>query len=392
MSHASSNEINQALCWAEFSTSALLQNCKTLKQLAGSRDLILVIKADAYGHGLYEVASRLDKQEEAGAFAVARVEEAIYLREKGITKRLIVLSGVTSLAHLKLCHTHNLEVVIHSFVVFHYWQQAFANHLEDSPKLWLKINSGMNRLGLNHDECLEIFSFLEAMPPQDFSVFSMKLVGVMTHFSSSESANTCPTQNQMQRTAHLLAQSPRLTNLHQQQTLSLCYANSGAIVYHPDSHFDAVRAGIALYGMSPNAQDAELQAQLQPVMRFKAKIIALQNCKTGETIGYNETYTVEEDGRYATVAVGYADGYPRHAPSGCKVFINGTYAELAGRVSMDLISIKLGNIPADIGDTVELWGENILCSDVATAAGTISYELLTKVSNDNIRLKRYWLD
>ena len=368
------------LVWAEISAPALAHNIAVLKQQVGHARLYVVVKANAYGHGMLEIATILATLNQVHGFAVARLDEAEQLRSSGITQPIMVMSGIQTLDDLALCATLDLEAVIHHEHLLSQMANILPGH-SAMPQFWLKLNTGMNRLGMTSQNLIHLFTQNSA----SFATYINNCCkGFMSHFASAEDVNASQTQQQIN------ALSPIKDWLEQQHIpLKLCLANSAAVFYFEDYHLDAVRAGIASYGINPNPDDAAIAEQLQPVMRLKAKVIALHHCKAGESIGYNATFVTQRDSLIATVSAGYADGYPRHAPSGTPVWINGQKAALAGRVSMDMLAIDVTDIDVKLADTVELWGENIPCELVAKAANTIAYELLVHVSDRVPRLMHY---
>ena len=368
--------ISPALTWAEINISALKNNISYLDDLSGKPFFILVIKANAYGHGMIDIARHIDTFTPVDAFAVARLDEGIALRQQGITKRIIVLSGVSHINHLKLCSEYHLEATIHTSDVAQAWVGLCSEQQANKAmpvKAWLKINTGMNRLGLALNEFLELAVTLR----QNSQVFKPSLCGVLSHFSSSESINN--PQNIKQKTRFNKAiEASGLTTTFPAIKISL--SNSGGIFYHHDSHHSAVRSGISSYGLPPSKIDQVTQ-QLTAVMSLKTTIIAIHEISEGDSVGYNEQYTATQSRTIATLAAGYGDGYPRQAKTGTPVYLNSGIAKTVGRISMDLMSIDITGIKAAVNDEVELWGEHISCHDLAIQCDTISYELLTRVSD-----------
>ncbi len=368
------------LSWAEINLKALESNIEYLKTQAQAPFFIMVIKANAYGHGMLELATELDDNQTVNAFAVARIEEALQLRAAGISKRIIVLSGVISSADLSLCAAHQLEAVIHNPITAQHWCQTLHENTASQAAchIWLKVNTGMNRLGLNQEQFTQVENTILQAPN---ALTCDKLCGIMSHFSSSEDVTN--QQNAQQKSVfNFFIHSALLQHF---PSAKLCLSNSGGILYHPDSHHNAVRSGISCYGLPPG-NDEQLAQHLQPVMRLKSRIIAIHALNTGDSAGYNEQFIAQKPSTLATVAIGYGDGYPRAVTNGTAVYVNGETAAIAGRVSMDLISIDISGLShVAIGDEVELWGEHISCDTLAKQCQTISYELVTRVSQ---RVKR----
>lgn len=331
---------------AYINSTALLHNTALAQSLAPTAKLIAVIKANAYGHGMVAIAKKLSPV--VYGFAVARLTEALLLREQGITRMIVVLSPLLSAETLDMCVKHTLTVVIHTLDV---------PTLPEGLDYWINIDSGMHRLGLSMEEFK-----------------STSLSGVlMTHFSSD---------NESKSTTQLVYFNQVLSS----PDIPISVANSSALLtYPPPSHrIEFIRPGLMLYGVNPSERPTNTSRMLIPVMTLVAPIIAIRHIKVGETVGYNGTWKATRDSVIATVGIGYGDGYPRHAPNGTPVMLHGRRAPLVGSVSMDTLCINITTIPApvNIGDKVELWGENISVNEIPN---TFAYELLTGVSQ---RVKR----
>lgn len=342
----------QALCTALISLTSLRHNFTVVRSLAPQSKVIAVIKANAYGHGMLEAAKVLT---DSDAFAVARVEEGQLLRTV-TDKPIVVLSGVNGLDALKTCLAANLQPVIHNLAD---WQ--LAKQKTKTLCYWLKCDTGMHRLGLTAEEFELIAKRKDPL-----------CQGMVSHFSDSELLAK-------PKTAQQLAAFDALHDLWPELPASI--ANSAAIIFHPNSHYDWVRPGIMLYGANPSAINNHITAQLQPVMTLQSQVVALHDIDQGECVGYNGRWQASQRSRIATIAVGYADGYPRHAKDGTPVFIRGKCYPLAGKVSMDLITVDVSGSDVAVGDTVELWGNNLPATTVAEWADTISYSLFTGVTH-----------
>ncbi len=353
--------------------SSFKKNIATIKKNIANSELIIVVKADAYGHGLVEIA-----QAAGGAsLAVAIPEELRILREAGLDNQVWVLEGPFSLECL--AHSDNVIWVIHSFWQVSLIRQAIEQGIVSDLNICIKLDTGMHRLGFVESELSELVDLLEQLSP-------LILHATMTHFAMSDQADQESVLNQLARFDQLVC-SYKLS--HIKQTL----ANSGGVMMYPESHRDWVRPGIMLFSGESSSSD---YIALEPVMSFESAIISLRSVKNGEFVGYGAGWVAEKDSIIATVAVGYADGYPRHAPNGTPVAIIGKHdgeihvASLAGRVSMDMITVDVSLIDhVAIGDKVELWGKTIAVGEVAQLSGTISYELLTSVSK---RVPRVYVD
>ncbi len=316
------------------------------------------VKANAYGHGLIRVARALD----ADAFAVAAIEEALVLREAGIDRPILLLEGVFEAAELPLCARHDLEIAVH------HPEQARMLELArlDRPlRVWLKIDTGMHRLGLEPESVSAVFQRLRDCPT------AMPAIGLMSHLARADERDCDYTLRQLHAFETATAGLPGERSL----------ANSAGILGWPQTHFDWVRPGIMLYGASPFVDTLAPDEGLRPAMTFHTRLISIKRLRRGEPVGYGGTWVCPEDMDVGVAAVGYGDGYPRHAPSGTPVSIDGREAALIGRVSMDMIMVDLRRHPeARIGDPVLLWGEGLPVEHIARAAGTISYTLLCGVT------------
>lgn len=353
---------------AEISLSALRHNLFIVRQTAPHARCMAVIKANAYGHGVQAVAAALDQ---ADAFAVARLSEALALRQAGITKRILILGGVQTTADLDEVCAQSLDIVLH-----HESQlQLLLNTAVNEPIcVWVKIDTGMHRLGFAPDRLTNIIDSLRSCH------WVQQDLHVMTHFA-------CADDSQDSRTHEQMALFQKITR-GLEITTSL--ANSAAILSLPESHADWVRPGIMLYGSSPFITGKAEDYQLKPVMRLKSNLIAINEYRTGDSIGYGATFTCPREMRVGVVAIGYGDGYPRHASTGTPVWVNNTRCALLGRVSMDMISIDLSRCPdTQIGDEVELWGEGLSIDEIARYAGTISYALMCGVTQ---RVQKIYTD
>ena len=337
---------------------ALAHNLRRVRSAAPGRRVAAAVKAEGYGHGLVRVARTLN----ADAFAVACVEEALTLREADITQPILLLEGVFEAAELPLCARHNLEIAVH-----HPEQVRMLEMTRLNPpvRAWLKIDTGMHRLGLEPETTPTTFQRLRARPSVRPDI------GLMSHLARADERDCDYTLWQEQTFAAATAGLPGERSL----------ANSAGILGWPRTHFDWVRPGIMLYGASPFVDSLAPDEGLRPVMTLHTRLIAIKRLRRGEPVGYGGTWTCPEDMDVGVAAVGYGDGYPRHAPSGTPVLVNGREAALIGRVSMDMITLDLRQHPeARIGDPVVLWGEGLPVERIAQAAGTISYTLLCGVT------------
>ncbi|MDH3355450.1 MAG: alanine racemase, partial [Chromatiales bacterium] len=319
-------------------------------------------KANAYGHGMVKVAQALD---EADAFAVATLGEALTLKQAKISQPIVILGGFIDLDELATVVEQGIICVLHSAYQL--------DLLEEQPpaglKVWIKLDSGMHRLGFPLEEVERVKNRLEKLD-------GIEVCGWMSHFSDADDTQNSKTQRQI--------------DAFQQATQDLAgeysLANSGGILGWKHSHLDWVRPGIMLYGSSPFADKTAEELDLRPVMHFESRIMAINDLQKGDCIGYGSSWKCPEDMAVGVVSVGYGDGYPRHAVSGTSVLVNGELVSLIGRVSMDMITVDLRSQPdAKVGDSVVLWGRGLMVDSVAKGATTISYELLCNVTQRVLR-------
>lgn len=341
-------------------TSALRANLQRVRTAAPSQRVMAVIKANGYGHGAIKVANAL--QAGVDAFAVCCLEEALQLREAGITQPIILLEGFFHPDELPLIANQNLSIVLHTPTQFEYLIKA---SLEKPIEVWLKVDTGMHRLGLAPNEVAPLYKHLEQCP------HVTQPIRLMSHLACADNRQDPTTEQQTQRFRELTQTLATETSL----------ANSAGILGWPQTHGDWVRPGIMLYGVSPFPESIGKEEGLQPVMQLQSVLISIKRCRKGDAIGYGATWSCPQSMLVGVVAIGYADGYPRHAPSGTPVLVNGRRVPLIGRVSMDMLAVDLRTQPnARLGDPVTLWGKNLPVEEIASLAGTIPYELLCNVS------------
>ena len=332
---------------------ALRHNYRFARQLTGARALA-VIKADAYGHGAVRCALALEA--EADGFAVACIEEALELREVGIKAPVLLLEGFFEASELELIARHDLWCVVHSL-----WQlEAIEKASLARPiQVWLKMDTGMHRVGLHPQDYQAAYQRLQASG-------KVSKIVLMSHFARADELDSEASSQQV-----AVFEAAR-----QGLNAEVSLRNSPAVLGWPQIPSDWVRPGIMLYGATP-FESAQAEAdRLQPVMTLESKVISVRELPAGEPVGYGARFVSPRPTRVGVVAMGYADGYPRHAPTGTPVLVAGKRSQLIGRVSMDMLCIDLTDVPeAGLGSTVELWGKNILASDVATQAGSIPYQI-----------------
>jgi alanine racemase len=334
------------------SAGALSHNLALARHRARDAKIWAVIKANAYGHGL-EAAARALRG--ADGYALLDFQEAARLRAAGLEKPILMLEGFFDPVDLALVEQHALTPVIHNPEQVEWLRHA---RLEREIDVYLKVNTGMNRLGFAAETLRPAYNAVRAHP-------RVRNVTLMSHFADADGAEG------------VAAQLERFGRLSAGYEASRSLANSAALLDYPETHADWVRPGIMLYGCSPFADRPAAALGLRPAMTLCSKIIATQTLKAGERIGYGFTYQAAADMTIGVVACGYADGYPRHAPSGAPILVNRRRTHIVGRVSMDMLCADITGIPdAGIGAPVTLWGEGLPAEEVAECAGTISYELL----------------
>ncbi|HEC29754.1 MAG TPA: alanine racemase [Gammaproteobacteria bacterium] len=343
---------------ARINLNALKHNLQQVRQLAPDSRVMSVIKANAYGHGLLKVAGALG---ESDAFAVASIEEALQLRKAAVTKRIVILQGVIDRDELILAAENNLDMVVHCEE-----QLRLLNEVEltGGVDVWLKVDTGMHRLGIHPARVAPVYAGLE----QSANVTNIRL---MSHFANADNPDDGLTARQLQ----ILSETAG--DIKAEKTI----ANSAGICVLPDCNLDWVRPGIMLYGINPFQYGRQCSCVLQPAMTVSSRFIAINNTGKGESVGYGGTWTCPKDMSVGVVAIGYGDGYPRHARTGTPVLVNGQRLPLVGRVSMDMICVDLSDCPqARVGDEVVLWGDGLPVEEVAECAGTIGYELVCKLT------------
>ncbi len=345
---------------AEIDYGALHENLRRVREAAPASRIWAVIKANGYGHGMLGVAGALD---DADGLAVARAGEGVMLRERGFEQPILVLEGPLTREELNTAAAARLSIAVH-----HGFQLDMLEAATDIQPLeaWLKVDTGMHRLG---------FSLQQAKPAFDRLCRCPGVRGtpaVMTHLANADDPGDDFTREQ---TGRLRSVAGRLS------AAGLSAANSAGVLGWPETHLDWVRPGIMLYGVSPFRGETGAMRGLKPVMTLRANLIAVNTCPAGESVGYGGTYTCSQDMPVGVVGIGYGDGYPRHAPSGTPVLLNGRRVPLVGRVSMDMLTVDLRSQPdAGVGDPVVLWGTGLPVEEIAEAAGTIAYELLCGVT------------
>ncbi|QKJ08100.1 catabolic alanine racemase DadX [Yersinia bercovieri] len=333
--------------------SALHHNLSLIRRHVGSAKIWSVVKANAYGHGLARIWQGLAATD---GFALLDLNEAILLREQGWQGPILLLEGFFQPQDLALLDHYRLTTIVHSD-----WQLEAINaaRLSAPLNIYLKLNSGMNRLGFPVGQADAVWQWAN-------SLSNVAEVTLMSHFANAD--NHIGTHEQFSRiqqaSGHISA--------------TRCFANSAAILHAPETHYDWVRPGIILYGASPSGNIADIaEIGLRPVMHLHSEIIAVQALSAGHQVGYGSRYRATGAQRIGVVACGYADGYPRLAPSGTPIRVDGILTQTVGAISMDMLTVDLTPCPqAQVGSQVEIWGANLPIDNVAAAAGTVGYELM----------------
>jgi len=354
---------------AILSTENLLHNLKVMKEKAPQSKVIAMVKANAYGHGLRSVSSRLEKH--VDMLGVASIDEALALRKIGIQIPIILAEGVFEPNELLLASTEGFHVVFHEEVQL----QWLANLSCPLPiQAWLKIDSGMGRLGFDVEKAPIFYDQLSK------SQQIAQPIRIMSHFACADDPKNPLNQQQIDTFNGFIKRIPSKSEY------SFC--NSAGVFQYPSSHHHFVRPGIALYGASPILGMSAAELNLKPVMTLQTSLIGIKDMAKGSPIGYGARYTCPKDMRVGIIAFGYGDGYPRSAQDGTPILVNNTRCQLVGRVSMDMVTVDLSPCPhAKIGDPVILWGNGLPIEEVAAFTGNVSYDLLAGVQN---RVKFHW--
>jgi alanine racemase len=344
---------------ATIDIAAMQNNLAVARARAGKARVWAVVKANGYGHGLLNA---LRGFADADGMALVEPDAAVLLRQRGWRKPVLLLEGFFDAADLEAVSSHGLETVVHCEEQLRMLEAAT---LHAPVNIHLKVNSGMNRLGFRPHQVASVHARLRALP-------GVGRIVLVTHFANAddEHNHALPLAEQVRRMREAAAglDAP----------LSMC--NSAANLLHGELAEDWVRPGIMLYGATPGV-DTAAGFGLMPAMTLSSRLIAIQQIAPGEAVGYGSRYVAERPVRIGVVACGYADGYPRHAPGGTPVLVEGQRCLLAGRVSMDMLTVDLSNAPqAQVGSSVTLWGDGLPIDEVAHAAGTIGYELMCAVA------------
>ncbi|MEM5389607.1 alanine racemase [Paraburkholderia phymatum] len=337
---------------ASIHPNAVKHNLEVVRRKVANSRVWAVVKANAYGHGIERIYSGLGA---ANGIALLDLDEAVRVRELGWKKPVLLLEGVFTNDDVKTAEEFGLTVAVHC-------DEQRALIVAAKPRrpidIYLKMNSGMNRLGFTPENYRAAWERARASE-------GIGCVTLMSHFANADEGSVDWQLNQFDEATR---------DIPGERSLS----NSAAALWHSPAHRDWVRPGIVLYGASPSGQSRDIKdVGLRASMTLRSELIGVQTMRAGETVGYARTFRAEEEIRIGVVACGYADGYPRHAPTGTPISVDGIITRTVGRVSMDMLTVDLTPCPnASIGSRVELWGEQVTIDDVASASGTIGYELM----------------
>ncbi len=357
---------------AVINLKAIRHNLSIVRQLASGVKVMAVVKADAYGHGIVQVANALsDENNSVDSIAVSCMDEALKLRESGIGLPIVLLEGFFSSEELLLAIRHNLQIVIHQQSQLEAVEKLTDLSDDVKLKLWLKLDSGMNRLGFSQALYQDAFNRLGALK-------YVESVNLMSHLACADDINNVFNREQIEAFNNVTKSLPGDRSM----------ANSAGIVAWPESHYDWVRPGLILYGCSPLAGCTGQLHQLQPAMTLKSQLFVIRELCKGEPVGYGSAWQAKKMTRIGVIAIGYGDGYPRHAREGTPVWIGGKTYPLVGRVSMDMLTVDLGmEDKLEIGEPAILWGDNLPVETIAEFSDTIPYTLLCGVTS---RVKFEW--
>lgn len=345
----------------------IVENYQLVQSLAPDSRNIAVVKADAYGHGIIEVAQFLEP--EVPAFAVAFFEEAVMLREAGLLKPIVILQGLHEPEEFEYAATHDCWPMLHSF---HQVKIVVSREWSRTLKCWIKVDVGLHRLGMNSNDIMEAINLLLECPWVDDDLV------ISSHFSHAPEINSPNNNKQLSEFLKVYNEITLKTGRQFEKSM----ANSASLVVDNNTHFEWNRPGMILYGLPVFTEEHQIDKKLKPAMKLSSRILAIRDIETGEHVGYGGTWIAPRHSKIATIAIGYADGYPRHARNGTPMLIKNQKAKLVGCVSMDMLTADITDLKdIEIGDEVELWGPNISAKTVAEYCDTISYELVTGLTS-----------
>ncbi len=350
----------------------LQHNIALIQKKIGNTRIIAMVKANAYGHGIRSVSKRIAPV--IDMFGVASIDEAMILRHIGLDTPIMLAEGVFQACEWAIAAQNHCDVVVHHISQIQ-WLDALESHRK--VRIWLKINTGMNRLGFSPWEIPELYRQLRHNPRIHGEI------GLMSHFASSEQPHSVKTMHQSAAFKDIVGSIPCFSG-----PVSLC--NSGGIVNRTNDFYDYVRPGLLMYGVHPYDYALGQAFGLRPVMTLKSQLISVYGVKAHDTVGYNEQYSCPESMPIGIVAIGYGDGYPLTARNGTPVQVNNTICPLIGRVAMDMLAVDLRTYPgAKVGDSVTLWGEHLPVETIASFTQEHSHAILTGLHN---RVRCFWTD
>ena len=352
---------------AILSTENLLHNLEVIRKQSSGREIIAMIKANAYGHGLRSVAMRLDGK--VSSFGVASVDEALALRKVGVKSPVTLMSGAFEVEDLLIASEHNFHLIFHEQQQIDWLNRS---KLLKPIKIWLKIDTGMGRLGFNLAQAKEAYKALS-----DNSQI-VQPIGIMSHLACAEESEHLLNKDQIKEFKNFVKDLPGPKSL----------ANSAAIFNFTDDLYDVVRPGLSLYGISPIPNKTSKELNLKPVMTLQTKLVSVSKFKKDDHIGYGGRFICPEDMHIGVIAMGYGDGYPRTVKNGTPVLVNNKKCKIAGRVSMDMAMIDLRNFPSSqVGDPVVLWGDGLPLEEIAPHTHNVPYDIICGVQQ---RVKFHW--
>jgi alanine racemase len=346
-------------------SDALRHNYQTIRR-AAKVPVWAALKANAYGHGLIHVAQSI--AQEADGFAVLELEEALALRGVGLLHPILILEGAFRLEDWVFAHQHDLIMVVHHEAQIDWLEQLLSQSKITAPsQVYFKVNTGMNRLGFAPGQAIKAYERLRSLVPMPQTKITL-----MTHYARADDGLAAATgQNNIFEA--LCAQI---------KPDAISRANSAAILQDIATQDSWMRTGIALYGSTPVDAIPAQQFNLKPAMSLMSELISIQTLEKGDAVGYGARFVAEQTMKIGVVACGYADGYPRTAPLGTPIMVDGIKTRLVGRVSMDMLTVDLSNVPqAKIGSSVEFWGNSLSVDEVAAHCGTNGYEMLASLTN-----------
>jgi alanine racemase len=352
---------------AILSTENLLHNLEVIQRTAPQSRVIAMIKANGYGHGLRSTAMRLEKY--VHSFGVASIDEALALRKVNIKIPITLMEGVFEPNELLIAACENFHVVFHEQSQLEWIKTA---SLPCPLTAWLKVDTGMGRLGFTLDRAQDAYIQLSAHPQIN------QPIGIMSHFACSDEIDHPLNQNQINNFTNFIAGKPGIKS----------FCNSAAIFSFQDHQYDVVRPGLALYGVSPIPTISAEQLGLKPVMTLQTRLMAVRDVHKGSSLGYGARFICPNDMRVGVIAMGYGDGYPRTARDGTPILVNGIRCPLVGRVSMDMITVDVTHCPnPQVNDPVVLWGNGLPIEEVSQYTAQCPYDMLTAMQS---RVKFHW--